>query len=132
MRVIAVVNQKGGCGKTTTTVNLAGSLAADGARVLVVDLDPQAHATLALGIDPEDLEENLYEVLTEADGAGRLPEVLVTAGPTIAVAPSGIVLSALEQRLASEQSTTSSTTRWSTARRTSGCSPSTRCGRPAR
>ena len=47
MRVIAIVNQKGGCGKTTTTINLAGCLAADGARVLVVDLDPQAHATIA-------------------------------------------------------------------------------------
>jgi len=103
MRVIAVVNQKGGCGKTTTTVNLAGSLAADGARVLVVDLDPQAHATLALGIDPEDLEENLYEVLTDPGGADRLQDVLVDAGPNLAVAPSGIVLSALEQRLASEQ-----------------------------
>jgi len=103
MRVIAIVNQKGGCGKTTTTVNLAGSLAADGARVLVVDLDPQAHATLALGIDPEELEENLYEVLTDPDGAERLHEVLVEAGPNVAVAPSGIVLSALEQKLASEQ-----------------------------
>ena len=49
MRVIAIVNQKGGCGKTTTVVNLAGALAADGASVLVVDMDPQAHATLALG-----------------------------------------------------------------------------------
>jgi chromosome partitioning protein len=102
MRVIAIVNQKGGCGKTTTAVNLAGSLAADGARVLVVDLDPQAHATLALGIDPERVDENLYEVLAEPGGAGRLPEVCIEAGPNLAVAPSGIVLSALEQKLASE------------------------------
>ena len=56
MRVIAIVNQKGGCGKTTTVVNLAGALAADGNRVLVVDLDPQAHATLALGADPERID----------------------------------------------------------------------------
>ncbi len=103
MRTIAIVNQKGGCGKTTTTVNLAGSLAADGARVLVVDLDPQAHATLALGIDPEDLEENLYEVLTDPDGADRLQEVLVQGGGDVAIAPSGIVLSALEQRLANAE-----------------------------
>jgi chromosome partitioning protein len=101
MRVIGIVNQKGGCGKTTTTVNLAGSLAADGARVLVVDLDPQAHATLALGVDPEDLEENLYEVLIDPYSADRLQEVLVQGGGDIAIAPSGIVLSALEQRLAS-------------------------------
>ena len=58
MRVIAIVNQKGGCGKTTTTVNLAGALAADGARVLVVDIDPQAHATLALGINPDKILYN--------------------------------------------------------------------------
>jgi chromosome partitioning protein len=102
MRVIGIVNQKGGCGKTTTTVNLAGSLAADGARVLVVDLDPQAHATLALGIDPEDLEENLYEILTDPGGAERIRDVLVDAGGGVAVAPSSIVLSALEQKLATE------------------------------
>jgi chromosome partitioning protein len=102
MRVIAIVNQKGGCGKTTTTVNLAGSLAADGARVLVVDIDPQAHATLALGIDPEDLDENLYEILADPGEANRLAEILVDAGGGVVVAPSGIVLSALEQRLASD------------------------------
>ena len=62
MRVIAIVNQKGGCGKTTTTVNLAGALAADGLRVLVVDLDPQAHASLALGIDPESVEVWIFDL----------------------------------------------------------------------
>ena len=102
-RVIAIVNQKGGCGKTTTAVNLAGSLANDGARVLVVDLDPQAHATLGLGIDPEQLDENLYEVLAEADGGERLAEVIVPVAEGLHVAPSGIVLSALEQKLAQER-----------------------------
>ena len=102
MRVIAIVNQKGGCGKTTTAVNLAGSLSADGARVLVTDMDPQAHATLALGIDPERVDENLYEVLAEPGGADRMREVCVEVGPTLHVAPSGIVLSALEQKLSSE------------------------------
>jgi len=103
MRTIAIVNQKGGCGKTTTTVNLAGSLAADGARVLVVDMDPQAHATLALGIDPEITEANLYEVLADEDGAQLVNEILVEVAPGIEVAPSGIVLSALEQKLAAER-----------------------------
>ena len=102
MRVIAIVNQKGGCGKTTTAVNLAGCLAADGFRVLVVDLDPQAHATLALGIDPESLDENLYEVLAEPGGGEAVSRVIVAAGEGLDVAPSGIVLSALEQRLAAQ------------------------------
>jgi chromosome partitioning protein len=103
MRTIAIVNQKGGCAKTTTAVNLAGCLATDGARVLVVDLDPQAHASIALGIDPESLDENLYEVLAEEEGVARLAEVIVPAGERLHVVPSGIVLSALEQKLAQER-----------------------------
>ena len=102
MRVIAIVNQKGGCGKTTTTINLAGCLAADGRRVLIVDLDPQAHSTLGLGLDPEELDENLYEVLAEPGGVSRLDEVIVEVSENLDIAPSGIVLSAVEQRLASE------------------------------
>ena len=102
MRTIAIVNQKGGCGKTTTTVNLAGCLVDDGARVLVVDLDPQAHATLALGVEPEELDENLYEVLSDPNGAGQLDRILVEIGEGFDLAPSGIVLSALEQKLAAE------------------------------
>ncbi|MEB2346046.1 MAG: AAA family ATPase [Deltaproteobacteria bacterium] len=103
MRTIAIVNQKGGCGKTTTTVSLAGCLAADGARVLVADVDPQAHATLALGIDPERVDENLYEVLAEESGPARLAEVIVPAAERLHVAPAGIVLSALEAKLAGER-----------------------------
>jgi len=80
MRCIAVMNQKGGCGKTTTVVSLAGCLAAEGHAVLVVDMDPQAHATLGLGVDPEEVDENLYEVLAEPEGAGtNLGEVIANA-----------------------------------------------------
>jgi chromosome partitioning protein len=103
MRTIAIVNQKGGCGKTTTTVNLGGALAADGARVLVIDLDPQAHSTLALGIDPEELDENLYEVLADADGAAHLERVILNVSEGLDLGPSSIVLSALEQKLAGER-----------------------------
>ncbi len=103
MRTIAIVNQKGGCGKTTTVVNLAGCLAADGARVLVVDMDPQAHATLALGVDPEELDENLFDVLVDAGSGEPLSSVLLDVGEGISLAPSGIVLSALEQKLAAER-----------------------------
>ena len=100
MRTIAIVNQKGGCGKTTTTVNLGGALEADGNRVLIMDLDPQAHATLALGITPDELDANLYEVLAEPEGESELAGVLINISETMDLAPSSIVMSALEQKLA--------------------------------
>lgn len=103
MRSIAVMNQKGGCGKTTTVVNLAGCLTSEGHRVLVIDMDPQAHATLGLGIDPEELSENIYEVLAEdSETATGLDEVQVAVSENLDVAPSGVILSALEQKLAVE------------------------------
>ncbi len=103
MRTIAVMNQKGGCGKTTTVTSLSGCLAAEGHRVLVVDMDPQGHATLGLGIDPEEIEENLYEVLAEdAESAARIEDVVVEASENLDVAPSGVILAALEQKLAAE------------------------------
>jgi len=66
LRTIAVLNQKGGVGKTTTTVNTAAALAAAGQRVVVIDLDPQAHLTIHLGVEPRTITAGAYEVLTGA------------------------------------------------------------------
>ena len=66
MRTIAVVNQKGGVGKTTTAVNVAAALAAAGQRVIVIDLDPQAHLTIHLGVEPQAVRVGSYEVVTES------------------------------------------------------------------
>lgn len=62
---ITTMNQKGGCGKTTTVVNLSASLAIKGARVLVIDMDPQAHATLGLGVVLEDFQRSVYDLMVQ-------------------------------------------------------------------
>ena len=64
-RIFCIANQKGGVGKTTTTVNLAAALAQIGKRVLVIDLDPQGNATMGSGIDKRKLELSVYDVLLE-------------------------------------------------------------------
>lgn len=66
MRTIAILNQKGGVGKTTTAVNTAAALAAAGRRVIVIDLDPQAHLTIHLGVEPQAIQAGVYDVLVRS------------------------------------------------------------------
>ncbi len=98
MRTIAVLNQKGGVGKTTTTVNTASALATMGQRVVVIDLDPQAHLTIHLGIEPQELKAGSYEVLTQA---AEFEESLMMVRPNLWALAANINLVGAETELVS-------------------------------
>lgn len=100
MKVLAIANQKGGCGKTTTAINLSSSLSLKGKRVLLIDCDPQSHATLGLDVDTFETG-SLYNVLTLRQDE-RLPvkEVTVSVKDNFDLIPSDPLLSVIEQEFA--------------------------------
>ena len=103
MRTIAVVNQKGGCGKTITSINLSAFLACAQQRVLLVDMDPQGHASLGLlANDPDRPAKTMYEVLSRRRDREptALRDVIVSALDNLDVAPADVLLSAIPEMLA--------------------------------
>lgn len=103
MRVLALANQKGGCGKTTSAINLAASLAHLGKRTLLIDLDPQAHATFGLGMRKEDFKSTIYNVLTEdSDKRDFIENAIVPVDANLDLVPAHILLSTIEQEFVSK------------------------------
>jgi chromosome partitioning protein len=98
MRIIAFMNQKGGVGKTTTSVNLAAALAEQGQKVCMVDMDPQAHLTINYGVDPASDVASLYDILVEGHG---FLATLRQVGKNLALIPGSIDLAAAEVELVS-------------------------------
>ena len=100
MRVISIANQKGGCGKTTTAINLACSLAVNGKKILLLDLDPQAHASLGLNIHSPNSIYNVISRLTPRKL--KIEDIILRVEGKFDIAPSNILVGTLEQELADE------------------------------
>ncbi|QQE13935.1 ParA family protein [Planctomycetota bacterium] len=99
-RVVALMNQKGGVGKTTTAVNLGAALGRMGYRVLLLDLDPQAHLTLYLGVDPEELEATIYDLLVDDEVKAEDIRQNIEGYDKLDVLPADVSLAGVESELA--------------------------------
>ncbi|HEX5401386.1 MAG TPA: ParA family protein [Pseudonocardiaceae bacterium] len=100
-RIMAICNQKGGVGKTTSTINLGAALAEYGRRVLLVDFDPQGALSVGLGVQPQQLDQTIYNVMMERD-VGVADVIMQTTVDGMDLLPSNIDLSAAEVQLVSE------------------------------
>jgi chromosome partitioning protein len=98
LRVIAVLNQKGGVGKTTTVANTAAALAAMGLKVVAIDLDPQAHLTIHFGLEPERIESSSYKVLMQS---AKFEQQILLVRPNLWLLPADIDLVGAESELVS-------------------------------
>jgi chromosome partitioning protein len=104
MRIISIANQKGGCGKTTSAINLSACLAHRGRKVLLIDMDPQGHSAIGLNINTSELERTISDALYGSDGAKTvLNDVTIEVDDNFDIAPSNISLSTLEQHLSKVQ-----------------------------
>ncbi len=100
MKIIAITNQKGGCGKTTTAINLAAALASAGRRILLIDLDPQSHASFGLGANLQAVDKSTYNALTDNEEKKRkLSDCITNICQNLDIVSSNILLSTLEQEL---------------------------------
>ncbi|PKL47081.1 MAG: hypothetical protein CVV39_06310 [Planctomycetes bacterium HGW-Planctomycetes-1] len=100
MRTIAVINQKGGCGKTTVSINLASAIADEGKRTLLIDMDPQGHCAVGLAVPDEQIEQSIYDVLlgSRRGEPTKLAEILWEISDNFELAPASIDLAAFEQQ----------------------------------
>ncbi|MFW5682967.1 MAG: AAA family ATPase, partial [Phycisphaeraceae bacterium] len=104
-RLIALMNQKGGVGKTTTAVSVGSALARAGRRVLMIDLDPQAHLTLSLGYDPNDLDKSLYDLMTDDQTTASEVVCIADNQPNLGLLPAETNLAGVERELADQMAT---------------------------
>ncbi|MBF0504654.1 MAG: AAA family ATPase [Candidatus Omnitrophica bacterium] len=100
MKIISIANQKGGCGKTTTAINLAATLAFNDQKILLIDLDPQAHATLGLNVDDQNSLYNCISKLTPHKL--KIKDIIKKVSKSFDIVPSNVLVGTLEQELADE------------------------------